>query len=159
MPTETPSIRAVLRDHPFFEGLDAEHLDKLVPLSREVHFERGYVIFQEGDQSDAFFLLTNGKVAIEVVGPTHTHRVQTLEGGEELGWSALMPGGGKQFQARALSAVKAVSIDAAAMRKLCDEDAVFGRSIAKRMLGVVASRLQATRLQLLDLYAPRSQKT
>ncbi len=33
-------------------------------------------------------------------------------------------------------------------------DPLFGFTLMQRLLGVVAERLQATRLQLLDMYSP-----
>ena len=40
------------------------------------------------------------------------------------------------------------------MLEACREDTQFGFAVMQRLLGVVAERLQATRLQLLDMYSP-----
>ena len=95
-----------------------------------------------------------GLVALEIEAPGHTLRVQTLFAGDELGWSALLMGSGKHFQARALERVEALAFDGAELLAACKEDAAFGFALMHRLLGVVAERLQATRLQVLDMYSP-----
>ena len=80
--------------------------------------------------------------------------MQTLFAGDELGWSALLGGSGKQFQARALERVDALAFEGADLLAACREDTAFGFALMQRLLGVVAVRLQATRVQLLDMYSP-----
>jgi len=41
---------------------------------------------------------------------------------------------------------------------LCDEDTAFGYRLMRRVLGVVADRLQATRLLVMDSYWPVAKK-
>jgi CRP-like cAMP-binding protein len=86
-------------------------------------------------------------------------RIQTLGEGDEMGWSSLLgEGSGKTFQARSLEPVRAIAFDAARLRQVWSQDPAFGYEFIRRLLKVVAQRLQATRLQLLDLYAPRGVK-
>ena len=54
--------------------------------------------------------------------------------------------------AKALTKTKAVAIDAEAIRNWCDKDPKFGYAFMKRLAGAIAQRLNATRLQLLDVY-------
>jgi len=63
-------------------------------------------------------------------------------------------GRGKHFQARALQPVQALAFDGAALLDACRADPAFGFALMYRMLGVVSERLQATRLQVLDMYSP-----
>jgi CRP/FNR family cyclic AMP-dependent transcriptional regulator len=83
-----------------------------------------------------------------------TLRVHTLEEGDELGWSAVLMGGGKRFQARALEPVHALAFDGYKLLDTCRSDHFFGYKIMHRLLGVVSERLQAARLQVLDTYSP-----
>ena len=152
MPNEM--LLAVLRKHPFVEEFEPEHVDRLTALAREVHFARDQVIFHEGDECHEFYLIVKGRVALEIEEPDHTLRVQTLTAGDELGWSAMLMGRGKHFQARALEAVDALSFDAAELLAACQTDKAFGYALMHRLLGVVSERLHATRLQLHDMYSP-----
>jgi len=148
------TLVAVLHKHPFVEEFQEEHIEKLATLAKEVEFKRDQVIFHEGDEFHDFYLIVQGRVALEIEAPDHTFRVQTLSAGDELGWSAILMGRGKHFQARALQDAKALAFDGAALLAACREDKAFGFALMYRMLGVVSERLQATRLQLLDMYSP-----
>jgi len=143
-----------LRHHPFVLEFAPHHVERLAALARDVRFEREQVIFREGDDCSEFYLVVNGLVSLEIVAPGHTFRVQTLFAGDELGWSALLMGSGKQFQARALERVEVLAFEAADLLAACHEDPAFGFALMQRLLAVVAERLQATRVQLLDMYSP-----
>jgi CRP-like cAMP-binding protein len=97
-------------------------------------------------------------VALEIVSEGVAHRVHTLSAGDELGWSAVLMGQGKYFQARALEQVGALAFDGRELLALCESEPAFGFKLMHRLLGVVAERLQATRLQLLDTYWPVAHK-
>ena len=145
---------ATLRHHPFVLEFEPRHVERLAALGREVRFDRNHMIFREGDDCSEFYLIANGLVALEIAAPGHTFRVQTLFAGDELGWSALLMGSGKQFQARALERVDAIAFEGADLLAACREDTAFGFVLMQRLLAVVAERLQATRIQLLDMYSP-----
>lgn len=148
----------ILKEHPFLEGFKPEHVQKMAELALEVQFGRDQIIFREGQESGLFFLILSGKIALEVSAPGRIFRVQTLEAGEELGWSSVLGEGGKHFQARSLETVRALAFEGSRLRQLCEQDPSFGYALMKQLLKVVAERLQATRLQLLDIYAPRAAK-
>lgn len=148
------TLLAVLRKHPFVEEFQPEHIDRLRAMAREVVFSRDQVIFREGDDCHDFYLIVAGRVALEMEQPDHVLRVHTLSAGDELGWSAILMGRGKHFQARALEPVEALAIDGPQLLAACREDKVFGFALMYRMLGVVSERLQATRLQLHDMFSP-----
>jgi CRP-like cAMP-binding protein len=148
------TLVAVLQKHPFVGEFQPQHIEKLSALAKEVQFERDNVIFHEGDECHDFYLIVQGRVALEIEAPGHTFRVQTLSAGDELGWSAILMGRGKHFQARALQPVQALAFDGVTLLDACRADPAFGFALMYRMLGVVSERLQATRLQVLDMYSP-----
>ncbi len=153
--TSTPtSIQTLLARHPFTHGMGGPAIEKLAQVARSVGYSRNDVIFREGDDCHDFFLVLSGRVALEIVSDGVPHRVHTLSAGDELGWSAVLMGQGKYFQARALEQVEALAFDGAELVALCERDTAFGYKLMQRLLGVVAERLQATRLQLLDTYWP-----
>lgn len=147
---------AILRHHPFVLGFEPRHVERLAQMAKDVRWERNHLIFHEGDECSEFYLILNGLVSLEIAAPGHTFRVQTLFAGDELGWSALLMSGtsGKQFQARTLERVDALAFESAELLAACREDTVFGFALMHHLLSVVASRLQATRVQLLDMYSP-----
>ena len=143
----------ILADHPFFNGLDEANLATVTGCVANVVFGPGEYIFREGQPADHFFLVREGKVAVEVFVPNRgAVTIETIEGGEVLGWSWLFPPFKAHFDARALNAVRALSLDGACLRRKCDQDAGLGYDLTRRFAKLVVARLEATRMQLLDLY-------
>ncbi|MGB9612295.1 MAG: Crp/Fnr family transcriptional regulator [Bryobacteraceae bacterium] len=148
-------IRNALATHPFLEGLPEKYLDVLAKLAFEVSFGQDEIIFREGDPSSLFYLILSGKIALEIASPGRHVIIQTLEAGDELGWSSLLENTSKQFRARCLEPVRALAFDGARVVALCEEDHEFGYHIMRRALELVAERLRATRIQVLDVYSPK----
>jgi CRP-like cAMP-binding protein len=149
----TETLMQLLRGQPFAQGFGAHELEQLGALARQVQFSRDQVLFAENEESSEFYLIVSGTVALEIVPPSGIFRVDTLGAGDELGWSSVM-GHGTVFQARALQDVQALAFDAAQLRALCEKDNAFGYQLMRRLLGVVADRLQVTRLHVMDSYWP-----
>jgi len=156
--TAGTSTQTLLARHPFTTGMGGPAIEKLASLARNVGYARNEVIFREGDDCHDFFLLVSGRVGLEIVSEGVPHRVHTLSAGDEFGWSAVLMGQGKYFQARALEQVEALALDGGELLSLCEREPAFGFKLMHRLLGVVAERLQATRLQLLDTYLPVAHK-
>ena len=154
----TEAVLATLQRHPFIEEFQPQHVARLARAGTRVRFDRDQIVFREGDECGDFYLIVSGLVALEIVAPDHTLRVQTLGAGDELGWSALLMGRRKHFQARGLERVEALAFDGGELLAACKEDTSFGFALMHRLLSVVSERLQATRLQLLDMYSPQAKR-
>lgn len=150
----TDSILAAVQQHPFTQGLTPEHCATLASLGTRVNFHKDDVIFAEGDERHEFFLLVSGRVALEMMAQGKPLRVHTLEAGDELGWSSVLSGRGKFYQARALEPVEVIRFDGYVLLERCRADNAFGYKIMHRLVGVVSERLQAARMQVLDMYSP-----
>jgi CRP/FNR family cyclic AMP-dependent transcriptional regulator len=149
----TETLQTLLGRQPFVHGFQPHQIDSLAKLATEVRFEADHVLFREDDECSEFYLILSGLVALEIAPAGQAFRVDTLSSGDELGWSSVL-GRGRLFQARALTPVEALSFDAAALRAMCEADTAFGYALMQRLLVVVADRLQATRLQVLDSFWP-----
>jgi len=154
----TDSILAAVQQHPFSQGLTPEHCATLASLGSRASYAKDDIIFAEGDERHEFFLLIRGRVALEMMAQDKTLRVHTLEAGDELGWSSVLSGRGKFYQARALEPVEVVRFDGYALLEKCRADNGFGYKIMHRLVGVVSERLQAARMQVLDMYSPIARK-
>ena len=152
MPLE--KLVATLKKHHFVDEFQPQHIEKLATMAREVEFQPDQIIFREGDDCHDFYLIVRGSIALEIAAPSYTFRVQNLKAGDELGWSAMLMGRGKHFQARALEPVEALALNGEEVLAACRDDKAFGYALMYRMLGVVSERLQATRLQLIDNFSP-----
>jgi CRP-like cAMP-binding protein len=145
-------VGGLLRQQPSVKDFTPRQVDRLAQLAELVTYEPDQVIHHEGDECSQFFLVVRGSVAIEMIGRREVLRVDTVGPGEEFGWSAMLKGAGRLFQARALGEVAVLAFDAAALRRMCEEDTAFGYALMRRLLAVSAERLQATRLEVLDMH-------
>lgn len=152
------TLLSTVESHPFVAGFDSDHIGRLVSMSRNMCFEKGTVIFPEGDAGREFYLLVHGMVALEVRTGTGLLRIQTLHAGDEFGWSGVLSGKNKVLQARALERTDVLVFDGAALSAALSEDPAFGFAIAMRLLDVVSDRLNASRVQLLDLVSVESKR-
>jgi CRP/FNR family transcriptional regulator, cyclic AMP receptor protein len=121
-----------------------------------VNFDKDQIIFREGDTHNQFYIIVTGKVSLEITMPGRVYQILVVEDGGELGWSFMLAEGGKHFQARALQRVCALAFDGGQLQKACGEDAALGYRLMSRVLRVVSSRLQATRLHFLDFHFPET---
>jgi CRP-like cAMP-binding protein len=122
-----------------------------------VSFEADQIIFREADIGKFLYLVDSGQVAIEIRVPGQGRTtILTVGPGELLGWSSLFPSGRKTAGARTVTATRAIAVDAQRLRDTMFEDHDLGCAILWRITDVIAGRLKATRLQLLDIFAPSS---
>jgi CRP-like cAMP-binding protein len=151
------SLEQMIADHPFFEGLERDLLQIVASCADDVYYEAGQMIYREGDEANQTHLLRYGRVAIEVFASRRGSLIiQTLRPGDVLGWSWLFPPFRRRFDARAIEPTKAIALDGKFLRERAEEDPRLGYDLLKRFSRVVLERLQATRLQLLDVYGKHS---
>jgi CRP-like cAMP-binding protein len=155
---QVEGLDKLLKEHPFFEGFDAEALDVLAGCAANERFEAGTYIFKDTEPADKFYILRHGDVAIEMQLPGRERLVlQTVHNDEILGWSWMVPPYEWAFDARAISLVRAITFDAACLRGKCDSNHELGYRLMQKIMPVMANRLAAARLQMVDMYAPLSQ--
>ncbi len=151
------TLEPILAAHPFFKGLPHEQLHLLLGCASNVKFDAGEFISREGQEASEFYIIRQGKVALELFSPTHGPiTVETLEDGDVTGWSWLLPPYRAHFDARAVELTRAIRFDALCLRSKLDEDHDLGYELLKRFVKIIAERLSATRLQLLDIYGTRA---
>jgi CRP/FNR family cyclic AMP-dependent transcriptional regulator len=155
--TKGPSAgyEELLAGHPFSQGMSPDEIAQVAKcVLGTARFAADDVILRTGDPADRCFLITLGDVALEAHSPGSGPRIiQTVNAGEVLGWSWMFPPYKVSFDARALTPTEAVVLDGAALRKCAAEDMGLGYHVMNRVARMVVDRLQATRLQLLDMYA------
>jgi CRP-like cAMP-binding protein len=150
---QTHGLDGIIRAHPFFARLPDAFCTLVCGCAANVRFEAGQYLFHEGEPADAFYLVRHGSVALGLHAPDRGPvTFQTLEPGEVVGVSWLIPPYRWTYDARALTLVRAIAIDAACLRQKCEADHDLGYDMMKRFMPVLIQRLQATRLQILDVY-------
>ncbi|MCG8423472.1 MAG: cyclic nucleotide-binding domain-containing protein [Proteobacteria bacterium] len=150
------TLQPLLAVHPFFAGLDPEHLTIITGCAHNTRFGADQSIFAEGDPANSFYLIRSGRIALDVSIPGRGHHVvQTVEEGDVLGWSWLFPPHEWMFSARAVEPTRAVAMNGTCLREKCEADPALGYELMKRFAAVMVERLHATRIQLLDVYGDK----
>lgn len=146
-------FQTVLKAAPLFADLSDGHIEVISECANDMRFPAGETIYAEGDPAERFMILQEGRVAIDMDTP---HRgvltVQTVGPGEVLGWSWLFPPHEWHYNARAVRETKAIALDADCLRARIERDPGLGYELMKRFSAIMLSRLEATRMQLMDIY-------
>ncbi len=154
---ESPTPAELLAAHPFVVGMEEEEMRRISECIKEVAgFTADQTIFRSGGVARCLYLIRRGDIALEVpISGTRSRIVTTLTGGDILGWSWMFPPYRWAFDARAMSATEAIVLDGESLRRHTAEDCKLGYQVVWRVAREMADRLQATRLQMLDVYGDR----
>lgn len=154
--TGSEAVIQALRSSSFLQGLSKGHLERVAAVTEPVSWAADQIIFREGEADDKFYIVTEGLVALEIAVPNRG-RVSILTVGpdEILGWSTVVPNIKKRTaSARALQPTRALAVDALELCAICETDHELGYCVFRAVADVIAGRLTATRLQVLDIYKP-----
>ena len=110
----------------------------------DVRFATGDHLFRTGDVADHFYLIRHGTVALDLVAGGRPHVIETLHDGEIAGFSWLFDPHRWLFDGRAVHDTEATMFLAADQR--------LDGEVMRHFAAIAVSRLQAARLQLLDVY-------
>ncbi len=147
------TLKRYLAEHPFLMDLSTEQIALVEGCASNVRFDVNEFIFREGQEADKFYIIRHGKILLEVYRPNKGPlAIQTIDEGEVLGWSWLVPPYHWQFDAKALGLTRAIALDGKCLRQKCEDDHDLGYELMKKFSSIIMQRLQATRIQLLDIY-------
>src|SRR5664279_5244335 len=140
------TIAQYLPEHPFFAGLDPATTDLLAGCAVNIHVRADEFLFREGTPADHFYMVRHGRIAIEVRTPGPPMVLDTVEDGDVVGWSWVVP------PYLWTSDVSAVTFDATCLRVKCLANPLLGYDLMMRFGRLMNQRLQSARIRLNDLY-------
>ena len=146
------SIEQTLAATRMFRNLTPDQLRGVAALGEEVDFVDGAALMIEGEPADSFFLIREGFVALQTEAPSGAITIETLHNGDPVGWSWLVEPYLNHFDARSRGVTHTVRFDGAALRGRCTQEPGLGYELMRSFASVIVERLDATRLQLLDVY-------
>lgn len=147
------TVTEFVHEHPLFAGMDGEHVDIIAGCASLQRFNAGELIARENEEANTFYLLLEGRAAIEVHQPNQPPiPLVTLATGDVAGWSWLIPPYRWEFDIRAVSDLRTVQFDGRCLREKCEADPALGFALLRRMMTTMAARVQHARFQLLDIY-------
>jgi CRP/FNR family cyclic AMP-dependent transcriptional regulator len=129
MPKEDP-LTAV----PLFSGLTRKELKRVVNVAKEVTFDTGDVIAEEGEEGLAFYVIVGGEATVKRRGRT----VATLIPGDFFGEVSLLDGGPRTASVIAATPLRALSILRWDFRELLHKDP----GLVPKILRELARRLR-----------------
>ena len=154
------AVGQLLETHPFFAEMSAESRRIIAGCAMNVRYDAGDYIGREGAPADQFYLIRHGQVALEIHVPGRQALiVDTLQEGEILGVSWLIPPYKWQLDARAVYLTRLLSLDAKCLREKMEDDHSLGFDLMRRFLPVIADRLQMARLRIIDMFGQPSSQT
>lgn len=146
-----------LRDMRFLQEIEDEYLEQIAAVAGRVQFPAGKVIFHEGEPVTQVYLIVRGSVSLEFcasgVGCT---RVMSVVDGDLLGISPLLEQGRMTATARAITETEAIVLNAGQLLTLFEHNPRFGFEFMRRAALALAKRLNATRMQLINVYGTQS---
>lgn len=154
------SLVAVLNSTWFASGFAPGIQTRLAELARTFTAEPGQELFREGDESKVLGIVIKGRVALRThVAERGDLTLLTVEPGDIYLWSALVPPYRATSTAVAIETLEAVTFEGPALRAALREDAALAQALYPRVLVAVERRLNATRVQLLELFAAKEVRT
>lgn len=137
----------------FGSRLPAVARERLAPHIQTAEYDAGAEILREGEPMRSLGIVLTGRVALRLRvperGPT---TILTVEPGDVVGWSAVVPPHRASDTAVALLPTELLLIDGAALRAELSADPELAAPVYLSLLEALARRLTGTRLQLLDLF-------
>ena len=131
-------ILQVLKSCDLAEGMSERRLSLVVPISNEETYQSGETICREDDCADKFYVIEEGKVALDLnlstrPGSVKQATVDFLLPGQSFGYSALLGSRIHTTSARAISPTKLVVIDGQVLLSLIKEDYHIKSVIMERL--------------------------
>jgi CRP-like cAMP-binding protein len=149
------TMDTAIATHPFTRGINPRYLHLLTKGATYERFWADQPIFQETFDADRFYLIHSGHVALHTFIPGRgVTTIETLGGGDALGWSWMFAPYRWHFSATAADPTEAVALCARTLRDEMEENRDFGYWMAMRVSGVLLERLQMIRVRMLEMYDP-----
>jgi CRP-like cAMP-binding protein len=149
-------LEQALAKHPFFLDFAPSHLSALAACANSAVFDAATFLFREGEPASAFYAIQRGRVSIASITPHEGPvTVQVVGDGEILGWSWMLPPYRWHFGARATETTSVIAFNAACVREQLERDHELGFRIMRRFAQLMATRLEALSLQLINVYEYR----
>lgn len=138
----------VVRRSPLFAALDDEAAGALQAQMTPVHLDRGEVLFHEGAQGDALYIIRDGKVKLgRTSGDGRENLFAVLGPGEMFGELSLFDPGPRTLTATAVAETELVGLRHDSLRGWLQ-----GRpEVSMTLLAALARRLRRTNESLADM--------
>ncbi|GHO71863.1 hypothetical protein KSC_107550 [Ktedonobacter sp. SOSP1-52] len=135
---------SMLAKQPFLEHMEPRYVRMMSECGVMQTYDAGTYIFQGSDPATHLYLITQGKVMLELnVRPHSSAPFETLGPGDILGWAWLIPPYRWSFHAYALTSVEIIALDGECLRREAQDDLHFGFALLDCFARILLNRLEA----------------
>lgn len=128
-----------------FSGLDEDELKRLAAISRELSLAAGDVLFDQGDESDGLYLVTEGILRIYLTADDGREAtINLLEEGEVIGEIAILDSLPRSAGAAALTPSRLIFVPQAPFMDLAETSPKINR----QLILMLCERLRAANAQV-----------
>jgi len=158
MSSTGPRTEATTADSSAFDRLSPAARSRLIAIATAVDYAAGAPVLSEGADTPFLGVVEAGRVALRLRVPELGDRltIVTVEPGELLGWSAVVPPYRATVDAIATTPARLMAIDATKLRAELGRQPELAAELLPLVLESVSHRLSASWSQLLDLFGTRT---
>jgi CRP-like cAMP-binding protein len=155
----------LLRDSPFFEGMEREHLEHFARRARNKTFEPGDQVIKQGEPATAFYMLARGKIELSFAKPGAEAVAPNEESGPEMdgqtpphivsqrgypvGWASIVEPHRYRATAVARERTEMLVLERELFEEYAREKPDFGLAFMRRVLWLIGNHLRMTRTRLV----------
>lgn len=133
-----------------FKGLDLTVMGEIADTAcTETSYEKGTVLFNEGDPADNLYILYKGVVDLKIGEIKTVYRLTATS--EIFGWSSLVENALYTATAIAETDIQVVKIDSRKMNRLFEANALFGLTVYRRLSAIFNKRLSGIYNRFLSI--------
>jgi CRP/FNR family transcriptional regulator, cyclic AMP receptor protein len=146
-------LEGVVAEVELFRNMKTEHIALVAGCASNVVYPAGTFAARAGSHADQFWAIREGSMALELWQPGRgAITIDTVDLGGVVGYSWLLEPYQLQFDIHALTTTRALLFDGQCLRQKCAKDPELGYELYSRFARLMADRIQALTLQLLDVY-------
>ena len=141
----------LLNDIPLFKGVPQEQMIDILRMLRPVKFKAGELIFRQGDEGRAAFVIQSGAVEIFLQAEQKAIIVARFQKGEIFGELALIDGSPRSAGARAMTHCEILCLDKQEFDFLRAQHQPVAFHLLRRFSDEICARIRDTNTQIDQL--------
>ncbi|HPG29779.1 MAG TPA: cyclic nucleotide-binding domain-containing protein [bacterium] len=152
-------IKLLLKSNSIFKNLTDEELDNIIPYITTVNITKDQMIFSDGDEGDALYIITNGMIRIyKKIDATKEKTLSQLKNGDCFGEMALIDDNVRSASAKSMTNGSLLILTREGFHKLVTEQPAAGFKILMELAKILTKRLREADEQILDILSFHFQK-
>ena len=148
----TSSVLDILRQTGLAEGLHEDELKHLIPICKTRNYVEGDEIFGEASDGREMYIISRGRVSIEVALPNRqgrkTERLATAKAGMIFGEISLVDGSPRSARAVALEDTDVLEVLSDDIHEVMEANPRIGYVVMQNLATVLSARLRNTNIWL-----------